>query len=88
LVYIFSMQHFNLFHSWVRICPGSQRTHICSWGHSSAAKIHPSYLAAFCVVEIKCKVLNVPFLLALMAVTSVSTDNVSNKCQIRGDVFG
>lgn len=70
--YIFSMQLLNLFHFWVRICPGSQGAHMCSSGHNLAAKIHPNYLPAFCVVEIKCKVLDVPSLFALMEVRSVN----------------
>lgn len=44
---------------------------MCSSGQSLAAKIHPKHLVAFCVVEIKYKVLNVPSLLALMEVGRV-----------------
>lgn len=39
---------------------------MCSSGHNLAAKIHPKHPVAFCVVEIKYRVLNVPSLLALM----------------------
>lgn len=45
---------------------------MCSSGQNLAAKIHPKCLAAFCVVEIKRKVLNVPSLFTLMEVRSVS----------------
>lgn len=41
---------------------------MCSSGHNSAAKMHPKCLAAFCIVEIKCKVLNVLSLSALMEI--------------------
>lgn len=41
-------------------------------GAHLAAKIHPKYLAAFCVVEIKWKVLNVPSPFAVMEVRLVS----------------
>lgn len=43
---------------------------MCSSGHNLVSKIHPRCLSAFCVVEMKCKVLNVPSLFALMEVTS------------------
>lgn len=45
---------------------------MCSSGHNLSAKMHPNCLAAFCVVETKCRVLNAP-LFASMGIGSMSS---------------
>lgn len=57
---------------------------MCSSGRNLAAKIRAQCLSAFCVVEMKCKALNVPSLFALMEVTSagVLQDQTSSSCWV------